>query len=114
MSGNKSEIEKELLTAGNAYRRQGMDFNAVQKHLLTLCNDEELVLDVVKKIKSEHYAQSTKEGRKFIIVGLVLLLAGFMIACVNYHSNQSINFAMYGLTSAGLIILFYGMFKVIG
>ena len=114
MSDNRGKIEDELYVAGNACRQRGMDFTAIQQHLLTLCNDEELVLAVMKKIKSAHYAESTKQGVKFIITGLVLLLAGFVIACVNYHSSQSINFAMYGLTSAGLIILFYGMFKVIG
>lgn len=114
MSDNSIEIEEELYAAGNACRQRGMDFNAVQQHLLTLSNDEELVLAVMKKIKSAHYAESTKVGVKFIMVGLVLLLVGFIMACVNYHSNQSINFAMYGVTSAGLINLCFGLYKVIG
>jgi hypothetical protein len=114
MSDTKDQAWDKLYTAGKEMLFHGKDLEEIQKHLLTLSDDETLIFAVVKKLKAEHHALNAQMGRKLLLIGLIFMLAGFIITCINYHSNRSISFAMYGLTSFGLVILFYGLYKIIG
>ncbi len=114
MHTGKGEIWKELAElAEQSYARQ-YDFEKITEVLLAKHNDEAMVYAVVKKLKSDHYAKHRKEGLVILGIGLVLILAGFLITCVNFHSNKSFTFAMYGLTSLGLIVVFVGLYKIVG
>ena len=114
MPKNNAEIWDSLYNLAYDYYEKGMDFEQIHKKLIQQHNDEAIIFAIIKKIKADHYAKSAKEGRKFLLIGLVLILAGFLITCINFHSNKSIAFAMYGLTSAGLIVVFYALYKIIG
>ena len=108
------EIWEELHLLANDCYAKGMDFDKIQKELLSRQNDEALVYAIIKKIKFEHYAELRKEGFKILAIGFAFILSGFIITCCNFHANQSIIFAMYGLTTIGIIIVFWGLYKIIG
>lgn len=91
-----------------------MDFELIKDKLLARCADEEIVLSVISKVKKEYYLQRRKEGTNILSVGLLMILAGFVITCFNYHSNQSVTLAMYGLTSLGILIVFLGLYRIMG
>lgn len=114
MHTGKGEIWKELVELAEQSYARNYDFEKITDVLLTKYNDEAMVYAVVKKLKSDHYAKHRKEGLVILGIGLVLILAGFLITCFNFHTNRSFTFAMYGLTSLGLIVVFVGLYKIVG
>lgn len=113
-SGNNKVLWNELEELANESYARHYDFEKITEILLQKHNDEAMVYAVVKKVKSDHYAKHRKEGLIILGVGFVLILLGFLITCFNFHTNQSFTFAMYGLTSIGLIIVFWGLYKIVG
>ena len=107
-------IWNEIHSLANQYYASGISFQDIKEKLIERFRDEGLVNEVVDEIRSEIYAQKRKEGISIIGIGLVLILAGFIITCFNYHSNQSVSLAMYGLTTLGIIIAFAGLYKIMG
>jgi hypothetical protein len=94
--------------------RAGLTYEKIQTELLGKCADEPMVFAVMKKVKSDNFARARKEGRVLLAAGFLFILAGFVITCFNFHANQSVAFAMYGLTTIGLAVVFYGLYKIIG
>lgn len=113
-SGNNKALWNELVELANESYARHYDFEKITEILLEKHNDEAMVYAIVKKVKSEHYAQHRKEGLIILGVGFGLILIGFLITCFNFHSNKSFTFAMYGLTSVGLCIVFWGLYKIVG
>lgn len=91
-----------------------MDFEEIRIRLCKHCEDEELVTIIISKSKTDYYNQRRKEGTLVLGIGLVLILLGFVITCFNYHANQSVTLAMYGLTSAGILVVMWGLYKIMG
>lgn len=104
----------ELISLANQYLASGMDFEKIKDKLLQHCNDEEIVSMIISRSKTDYYNQRRKEGTSILGIGLTLILLGFAITCFNYHSNQSVTFAMYGLTSGGILIVIWGLYKIMG
>jgi hypothetical protein len=73
--------------------------------------EQELHL-IIKYLKTLKHDKAHKMGRLLILVGAIFLLAGFVFTFFNIYKNQSVHFAMYGLTTAGLIILFMGLYYI--
>lgn len=113
-SGNNKALWNELEELANETYLRNNDFEKITEILLQKHNDEAMVYAIVKKVKSDHYAKHRKEGLIILGAGFVLILLGFLITCFNFHSNQSFTFAMYGLTSIGLIVVFWGLYKIVG
>jgi hypothetical protein len=113
LSASKN-IHDELCLFARHYYTTTNDFENVRERLLEKCKDEQLTLDVLAKVKAEIYAQKTKEGVTILLIGLVLILLGFVLTCFNYHSNRSVSFAMYGLTTIGISIVIWGLYKIMG
>ncbi|MBK7665941.1 MAG: hypothetical protein IPJ32_00520 [Sphingobacteriaceae bacterium] len=112
--GNNKALWDELVELANEFYARQYDFEKITEILLEKHNDEAMVYAVVKKVKSDHYAKHRKEGLVILGIGLVVILAGFLITCFNFHSNKSFTMAMYGLTSLGLVIVFVGLYKIVG
>jgi hypothetical protein len=110
----KKEIWDELYLLANQYYAGGMGFDDIKTKLLERYNDEAFVFAVVSKAKTEIYTQKRKDGTTILAIGLVLILSGFIITCFNFHSDRSVAFAMYGLTSLGIIVVFWGLYKIMG
>lgn len=114
MMTSKSELWDELYLLANQYYASGINFENINEKLLQRCNDEELVYAVIRKVKSEVYTQKREDGVIIIAIGLILILAGFIITCFNFHSNRSVSLAIYGLTAIGISVLFWGLYKIMG
>lgn len=107
-------IWDEIHSLANQYYAGGSTFDEIREKLVSRYSDEDLVNAAVDQVRSEIYKQKRKEGTTVLAVGLVLILAGFIITCFNFHANQSVSFAMYGLTTVGIIIVFIGLYKIVG
>lgn len=104
----------ELLDYVRDLHQQLNDFDKLAPALAEKSADEELNKKVLSYYKTEYYAHQRKNGMNKIGLGTLVILLGFCITCFNFHSNESFNFAMYGLTSIGICIVFFGLYKIIG
>ncbi|MDP1801262.1 MAG: hypothetical protein Q8L81_07920, partial [Bacteroidota bacterium] len=93
MPVKKNDTWENLRIIANDCYSKGMEFDAIHKILLNTHNDEAMVYAVLKKLRSEHYAEKAKEGRKLLLIGFCFIIAGFIITCINFHSDRSITFA---------------------
>ena len=90
-----------------------LGFPEIEKELLQKTNDEVLVADIIKQIKQVHYSVKRKNGLIKLGIASVFLVVGFLITCINFHSNQSFTIVMYSFTSIGLFLLFWGLYEII-
>jgi len=93
---------------------RSMPMDLLEKHLLQKTDNIVLITVAITEAKKDHYARMRKEGIPKIALGSVLIVVGFLITCLNFHANKSFDFAMYGLTSAGIGIVFWGLYKMVG
>lgn len=109
-----NEQYEELIDFVRNLHNQLNDFDKLAPALAEKSSDLELNEKVIKYFKTEYYAHQRKDGMTKIGLGSLIILAGFCITCFNFHSNESFNFAMYGLTSIGICVVFWGFNKIIG
>lgn len=93
---------------------QHKDFNSIHENLIKEGADQLSAVEIVKQIKLVYYAQKRQKGSMIILVGAVLLLVGFLLTISNFYANTSFTFVMYGFTTAGLLVMFYGLYKIFG
>jgi hypothetical protein len=63
--------------------------------------------------KKELAQKRTSRGFSLIGIGAVSLLLGCITTMVLPHSNIAYNVILYGLTSAGASVVFYGLYCVL-
>jgi len=105
---------EELLEYVRDLHQRLNDFDKLAPALAEKSADLEINEKVLRYFKTEYYAHQRKNGMSKIGLGALVILAGFCITCFNFHANESVNFAMYGLTSIGICIVFWGFYKIIG
>ena len=89
------------------------NYEEIKDKLLKENNYTEEEIDaVLKQLKAIQHEKDHKTGRMLILIGAALLLAGFVLTFLNIYTNQSVHLAMYGLTSAGLLTMFIGLYYV--
>lgn len=89
-------------------------FADIEKELLKRTNDPELSHAVVKEVKAFKYANRRQRGLKKMGAGALLLVVGFLITCINFHSNTPFTVIMYSFTIVGLLIMMWGAYDIIG
>lgn len=114
MENNYSDIKQQLFKQAYHLKEMGSTFDEVTIALSKLCEDKDLIDEVIKDVREKYYKTKRSEGMVKIGIGATLILIGFVITCSNFHSNQSFSFAMYGLTTIGIIVVFWGLYNIIG
>ena len=114
MSEYEGELYEEMFTMAKTLFAHGSDTEAVEKHLHQKTDDSVMIAVVMKEAKNQYYATLRKEGLAKILIGSALTLLGFAITFFNFHTNRSVDFVLYGFTITGIIIVFWGLFKLIG
>jgi hypothetical protein len=110
---NKDRYE-ELFLIALGQLEQGEPPDMIELLLLQKCEDAILIAVVLKEARNVHYAVLRKQGFRLILLGCILGVTGFLITLFNFNTSRSIDFAMYGLTTMGMLIVFWGLFKIIG
>jgi|ERR1700740_941909 len=111
---HKKEIWEKLYSIANNAYTKGLRSDEIKELLIKEHNDPEMAYAITKKVISDHYTERRKEGLLILLVGAILIVVGFILTCFNFHANKSITFAMYGLTSAGILVAFWGFYKIMG
>jgi hypothetical protein len=114
MKDKNEELYNEMYQSAIRLLQQGESHQAIEEHLLQRCDDIVLVTVAIKEAKNTHYAALRKQGVRLMLVGCITGLSGFLITCINFNTSRSIDFAMFGLTTAGIITVCWGLFKIIG
>lgn len=104
----------EMYAMARSLLSRGTEITMIEKHLRQKSEDIILISVVIKEARKDYYLVLRKEGTVKILIGAVLIVLGFIITCLNFHAEKSVDFAMYGLTSAGLCFVFWGLYKFIG
>ncbi len=68
----------------------------------------------ISTVKKKVHKERSSAGVKKLGIAVLFLLAGFVITIFNFHSNQSFTVVMYSFTSIGLLLLFWGLYEIIG
>lgn len=108
------EKYSELYQKAKLWHDQHKSFTDISEKLLAEGADELTATEIVKQLKLIHYAVKRKRGSMIILSGAVLLLIGFIFTVLNFHANTSFSFVMYGFTSAGLLVIFFGLYDCFG
>ncbi|MGZ3864263.1 MAG: hypothetical protein ACXVPN_04335 [Bacteroidia bacterium] len=93
---------------------RGDDYPIIKQKLLEKLPDEILVNAIVKTLKEEYDRKKHDRGRIIMLAGLIILLISFVLTCINFHSNESITYVMFGISSVGLIVMFFGLYDLFG
>lgn len=93
----------------NTLKQQGLSSEEILQRLLETGLSNEVAqqhFDEWKKIRNEK-----KRNSAFIYcgIGIFLLTTGFFFTLLLFNSNNNFNFALYGLTIIGLVLVFKGM-----
>ena len=93
---------------------ENKSFEEIEKILLQKTNNEIIVSEIISRLKKIQHAIKSKNGLIKLGVAGFFLLSGFLITCINFHSNQSFTIVMYSFTSIGLILMLWGLYEIIG
>lgn len=93
----------------NTLKQQGLTNEEILQRLLETGLPNEVAqqqFDEWKKIRNEK-----KRNSAFVYcgIGIFLLTTGFFFTLLLFNSNSNFNFALYGLTIIGLVLVFKGM-----
>ncbi len=111
---NKDDIWDTLYVYAKEQIDRNVSFSEIENSLKQKTNDLNLINEIIKQIKKAHYAVKRKQGLIKVLFGSLFLVVGFAITCFNFHSNQSFTIVMYSFTTIGLLLLFWGLYEVIG
>jgi hypothetical protein len=110
----KNEHSEELYLIAKQMVERDPDFVFIRTCLFEKCGDWELVHEIVDQVRMVYYAKKRKRGLSKMGIACVLLVLGFGLTVINYYANESFTFVMYGFTSAGLLLLFWGLYDMFG
>ncbi|MBL7890102.1 MAG: hypothetical protein JNL24_11130 [Bacteroidia bacterium] len=88
---------------------QGRDNAFIESHLQQQGLDSHLLSSILEQVKRLRNAKRTQNGSMLILIGVILLGLGF-VSCIFLHdSGASVDFALYGLTAIGAVVLVAGL-----
>jgi len=101
------EYAKDLIT-------RNYTFEEVEKELLQKTNDEYFTAKIIRKTKKALNDKKRNVGVLKLLLGGFILIVGFIITVFCFHSNLSFHTVMYSFTTLGCLLLFWGIFEIIG
>lgn len=110
----KEDYLENLYVLAKNLADKNVTFKEIQSQLLQHTSNAEIIAEIMQRIKKVQHAVKRKNGLVKIGFGVIFLLSGFFITCINFHSNQSFTIVMYSSTLLGLLLAFWGLYEVIG
>jgi hypothetical protein len=110
----KNTVINELIEFSEELFNRNFTFEEIEKELLLKTNDEQLAAKIIRKLKKIHHEKRRNSGVIKLILGGVILIISFVITVFCFHSNVSFHAIMYSMTSVGCLLLFWGLYEIIG
>lgn len=93
---------------------KGDETEKVLNFLLNSGIDSHTASEMIIRERSSYLKKRRHRGFILGAIGSALLLIGFLLTVIFFHSGVNFHFVMYGLTSIGAILLMAGLVEVIG
>ena len=84
----------------------------IEQLLLQKGHDELFVKELVREAIKLRQSKRIAAGLAYILVGAVVCFASFLLTITGSFSQGSFPWVLYGLTSAGIVIVFAGFMKI--
>ncbi len=84
----------------------------ITTELLEQGYDEEIVKELVKESIKLRHSKRMSQGLTLILIGAVICFASFLLTITSSFSHSSFPIVLYGMTSAGILVVFAGFTKV--
>ena len=110
----KDDHWEELYVFAKELADHHVSFEEIEQQLSSKTNDPLIISEIIQQIKKVQFAIHLKNGLTKIAFGCLCLVVGFLITCFNFHANQSFTIVMYSTSSIGLILIFWGLYEIIG
>ncbi|MBL7744537.1 MAG: hypothetical protein JNN00_13790 [Chitinophagaceae bacterium] len=104
----------DLLNLAHSLQKSGLNYDEISLQLREKGAPETLLQEIIEKVKSVRFLRKRKTGFLCCGVGVALLIIGCMITLLLYSSGSDIKFAMYGLTTIGVVFTFKGLIDIMG
>lgn len=91
-----------------------VEHDHIEENLRKAGAPDELIRVIIGEIKEVNRIRRKKRGFKLVFAGCFLLVFGFLITLALFHSNTGMQYAMYGLTTLGIVLLLWGMIDLMG
>jgi len=93
--------------------KQGLNFEEISVQLRQHGAPENLLKDIFQQVKDRHIAKKRNSGFLWCGIGVFLIVFGCLLSLFLYSSGN-IRFAMYGLTSIGVVFTMKGLIDILG
>lgn len=93
---------------------KGDETEKILSFLLNSGMDPQAASEMIIRERNEYLKKRRQRGFVLGIIGSALLIIGFLLTVIFFHSGVNFHFVMYGLTSIGAILLMAGLVEVIG
>lgn len=104
----------ELIQKASLLQQQGLSHDEITLQLRQQGAPENLLQEIVGELKKIKLLRKRNTGFACCSIGVVLLVVGCMLTLFLYDSGASIKFAMYGLTTIGVIFSMKGLVDIMG
>ncbi|MBI1782863.1 MAG: hypothetical protein HYR66_16085 [Sphingobacteriales bacterium] len=95
-------------------RKQGMELSQILLQLEKQNLSTETVNAIIQQWKKIYYAKKRNQGFIYVGVGTFLMVFSFLLSVFLFYSDNSIEWALYGITFVGLSLTFKGMVDILG
>ena len=86
----------------------------IRHRLLARGLHNELVQDVVGTVQQMRLRRRRSRGMLFTGIGAVVLISAFLVTFILHSMDKDTGVALYGMTTAGITLLFIGMIFFFG
>ena len=100
-------------TLANSLYKKGETFTEISMQLRLNGAPENVLEDIIGQLKKIHFSKKRNSGFLCCGIGVALIVAGCLLALLLYSSGN-IRFAMYGLTSVGVLLTLKGLADLMG
>lgn len=94
--------------------RAGKSDTEIEALLTEHYGDAYLVKPLMAEVRKLRGARATSTGLAVVLIGAACLLASATLSIMRYNNDDSLGFALFGLTTIGVIVVFAGLVKIFG
>ena len=90
-------------------KKDGLSMEQIKEKLLQSGVPVSVAEETIKEWEKVHNEKKRNAAFVYCGIGILLLTTGFLFTILLFNSSGSYQFALYGLTIIGLILVFKGM-----
>lgn len=111
---NQNNNWDELYSFAKKQQESRVNYTVIEKQLVEKTGNSVQASEIINQHKKNKHNIKHKYGLRKLTIGALLLIAGFIITCVNFHNNTSFTMVMYGFTIVGLLFVFWALYDIVG